>query len=120
MHELAIAQSLLDIVRDHVPDGQASLVRRVTVRVGPLAGVVPDSLAFCFEAIIRETPFEPACLEVETVPIRAECRGCSHRFEALEPVFVCPSCGCSGVRMLSGFELELRTIELADGSGETA
>jgi hydrogenase nickel incorporation protein HypA/HybF len=118
MHELAIARSLLDIVRDQVPAGQASRVRRVSVQVGPLAGVVPDSLIFCFEAIIRETPFEPARLEVEQVPIRARCRGCSHAFESPEPAFTCPACGRGGVEVLSGAELQLCEIELADDPEE--
>ena len=44
MHELAIAQAILALVQRHVSDDQASLVRAVRVRIGDLAGVVPDSL----------------------------------------------------------------------------
>ena len=53
MHELGVAQEILDIVRRYVPDTEAARVRDVRVRVGELAGVVADSLEFCFSASWR-------------------------------------------------------------------
>jgi hydrogenase nickel incorporation protein HypA/HybF len=70
MHELGLAESILDIVRDHVPPGREAAVRRVRVRIGEFAGVLPDSLAFCFGAITAGTPFVDASLEIERVPGR--------------------------------------------------
>jgi hydrogenase nickel incorporation protein HypA/HybF len=46
MHELAITQSVVDTVIERT--GRAP-VASVRVRVGRLAGVVPDAMAFCFE-----------------------------------------------------------------------
>ena len=68
MHELGVAQSILDLVREHVPDGQAGAVRAVTVRVGDLAGVVAESLDFCFGAIVMGTPYNGAFLKIEHTP----------------------------------------------------
>jgi hydrogenase nickel incorporation protein HypA/HybF len=58
MHELSIAQGILDIVREHVPEGQSAGVRTIEVRVGRMSGVVPESLEFCFEALVLDSPFQ--------------------------------------------------------------
>jgi hydrogenase nickel incorporation protein HypA/HybF len=68
MHEMGIAESVLDIVRQYVPEARGRLVRRVTVRVGEFAGVQVDSLRFCFEAIVAGSPYQAASLEIERVP----------------------------------------------------
>ncbi len=68
MHEMGIAESVLDIVRQYVPEARGPLVRRVTVRVGEHAGVQVDSLRFCFEAIVAGTVYEAAWLAIERVP----------------------------------------------------
>jgi hydrogenase nickel incorporation protein HypA/HybF len=65
MHELSLANGILDIVRQYVPIERAPLVRTVRVRVGDLAGVVPDSLAWCFGAIVCDTPYERASLTID-------------------------------------------------------
>ncbi|OFW46849.1 MAG: hypothetical protein A3J29_06615 [Acidobacteria bacterium RIFCSPLOWO2_12_FULL_67_14b] len=67
MHELSLAAGILDIVRQHVQVSQAGRVRAVRVRVGEAAGVVPDSLDFCFDAIVIDTPFAAAFLEIDHV-----------------------------------------------------
>ncbi len=67
MHELGLANSILDIVRQVVPAERAWAVRSVRVRVGDLAGVVPDSLAWCFSAIVSDTPFDKAALTIDHV-----------------------------------------------------
>ena len=67
MHELSVANSILDIVCRHVPAAQGPLVRAVRVCVGDGAGVLPDSLEFCFEAIVAATPYASARLAVDRV-----------------------------------------------------
>jgi hydrogenase nickel incorporation protein HypA/HybF len=68
MHEMGIAESVLEIVRQYVPEPNGQLVRRVSVRVGEFAGVQVDSLRFCFEAIVAGTPYQAASLAIEQVP----------------------------------------------------
>ncbi|HKW02515.1 MAG TPA: hydrogenase maturation nickel metallochaperone HypA [Vicinamibacterales bacterium] len=67
MHELSLANSIFDIVRQYVPVDRAPLVRSVRVRVGELAGVEPDSLAWCFSAVTSETPYDRASLAIDRV-----------------------------------------------------
>ena len=55
MHELAITQSVVDMVRDRTADRRVSTVR---VQVGRLSGVVPDAMLFCYELVTAGTPLE--------------------------------------------------------------
>jgi hydrogenase nickel incorporation protein HypA/HybF len=65
MHELALAQGVLDVVLD-VADGRE--VRTVRVRAGESLAVTVDSLQFCFEMVAQDTQAAAAKLEVDMVP----------------------------------------------------
>jgi hydrogenase nickel incorporation protein HypA/HybF len=67
MHELGVAASILDIVRAHVPAGQAGAVREVRVRIGDRAGILIESLEFCFGVAVAGTPYASAALVVDRV-----------------------------------------------------
>ena len=77
MHELSIAQSVVDIVRQHLPAGAPVKVRSVTMHLGEVSGIVADSLDFCFTAIIAGTPLEGATLVMQMIPLKGRCRSCS-------------------------------------------
>ncbi|MEJ2111342.1 MAG: hydrogenase maturation nickel metallochaperone HypA [Acidobacteriota bacterium] len=114
MHELGIARNILDIVKQHVPDDKSASVRRIRVRVGQLSGVVPDSLEFCFSALLSEAGMKGAGLVMESVPTISRCRECGNRFEVENFVFSCPACEGVNLELVSGKELEIVDIELAD------
>jgi hydrogenase nickel incorporation protein HypA/HybF len=118
MHELGIAQNILQIVQQSVPENQAADVRLIRIRVGQLSGVVPDSLDFCFSAIANDTKLQGAKLEIEQVPITSECKDCRRRFRISEMDFSCPACKSSNLELVSGRELEIIEIELADQDDE--
>jgi len=118
MHELGIAQNILQIIQQSVPADQAEDVRSVRMRVGQLSGVVPDSLSFCFAAIVNDTAMRQASLEIEQVPVTSECRDCKHRFALEEWAFTCPSCKSTNLELISGRELEVVEIELVDERGD--
>jgi hydrogenase nickel incorporation protein HypA/HybF len=65
MHELSVAAGIFDIVQQHVAASQGSLVRTVRVRIGEAAAVLPESLEFCFGAIVMGTPYGHASLAIE-------------------------------------------------------
>ena len=118
MHELGIAQNIFQIVRQSVPADQAADVRSVRMRVGQLSGVVPDSLSFCFTVIVSDTAMRQASLEIEQVPVVSQCRDCKRHFGMDEWGFSCPSCKSTNLELISGRELEVVEIELADKCGE--
>ena len=62
MHELAITQSVVDAVTERTGKAPVASVR---LRIGRLAGVVPDAVRFCFELVTAGTPLEGGALHVE-------------------------------------------------------
>ena len=112
MHELGVAEGVLDIVRAHVPPGRARDVRAVRVRIGDWSGVLADSLEFCFGAIVAGTPFASAALDLERVPALGRCSTCGHEFELDRPGAGCPMCLSALVSMSGGRELQVVSVEL--------
>ena len=114
MHELSIAQNIVEIVRQYVAADALTGVRSVRLRVGRLSGVVPDSLEFSFSAIVAGTPLESSRLDIEHVPTRCRCVACTKDFEASDFVFLCPVCGGADVEVISGSDLQVVDIELEE------
>jgi hydrogenase nickel incorporation protein HypA/HybF len=112
MHELGIAENILDIVLRSVPDGKASAVGNIRLRVGPFAGVVADSLKFCFDVISVDAGMTNAALQIEQTPLAASCRDCENKSVVKNFVFLCPSCGGGNLEIISGKELEIIDIEI--------
>ena len=118
MHELSLAQSILSIVKDHVPPERMGAVRSVRVDIGRLSGVVADSLDFCFTALVAETPLQQSRLELNNIPLRLACADCRETFESEGDVFCCPSCDGSRTTVVSGMELRVTEIELVEEAEE--
>ena len=65
MHEVGIAASVIDAVRQQVAQNPGKRATAVGVRIGALAGVDAESLHFGFDAIVRDSDVEPLRLEIE-------------------------------------------------------
>jgi hydrogenase nickel incorporation protein HypA/HybF len=111
MHELSIAQSLLNIVLEEAAAHGVERVRRVVVKVGGFTNVVPESLRFCFDLIKEGTAAATAELELIPVPMAGQCRDCGAELDMAEPVFNCPQCGSGAVELTQGRELFIEYIE---------
>ncbi len=117
MHELAIAQNVLDVVLD---EGHRHRLKRVTsirIQVGALAAVVPEALSFCFEMTSQNTIAAGARLDIETTPVVARCLQCLETFSVENHVFLCPNCHQPAMDLVSGRELLVASIE--GETGET-
>jgi len=114
MHELGIAESIFDLVRQHVPEPQAAAVRDVRVRVGEDSGVLAESLEFCFAAIVAGTPWASARLAIERVAPASRCSGCGLEFPSTVPGARCPDCGSLEVWLVAGRDLQVVDLELDD------
>lgn len=82
MHELSIAEAILDAVRSEAEKRPGAHIAKVAVRVGALSGVEPDALSFGFECLVRGTNLEPLALVIEPVPRRQRCPACDLIFDA--------------------------------------
>jgi hydrogenase nickel incorporation protein HypA/HybF len=116
VHEMGIANSVLEAVRVEslrFPDGH---IYKVGVRIGELAGVAPDALRFSFEALLRGSELEPLTLEIDYCPRRYQCRACAHEYPATISDLACPRCGAVESLFLGGDELELSYLEVENGA----
>ena len=110
MHEFSIASAVVDTAVRHAGGRRVTVV---SVRCGRLRQVVPASLAFAFGVLSRDTLCDGAVLEQEIVPARLRCADCAREWEIDLPAFRCPTCGTGAVDVVSGEELEVDTIEVA-------
>ena len=65
MHEMSIADSILDAVRSESSRHGGAHVTKVGLLLGELAGVDRESLSFCFDALVQGTELEPLELDIE-------------------------------------------------------
>jgi hydrogenase nickel incorporation protein HypA/HybF len=115
VHELGIAMQIIEIVESALPaDVKNVRVERVNLKIGKLSSVVPDSLRFCFDIAIRDTPLAGAELVIEEIPVKARCNVCHNEWAISETVFSCPKCDHGDIHILSGQELNIESIEIAD------
>jgi hydrogenase nickel incorporation protein HypA/HybF len=112
MHELSIAQSIVDIVGQYVQLAEQERVRKIAVRIGAMAGVVPDSLQFCFSAVVHNTPLESAVMEIEHTPFTVTCHACGRATESEPGLALCPACGSVDTEITSGTELQVVSIDV--------
>ncbi|MBI4766388.1 MAG: hydrogenase maturation nickel metallochaperone HypA [Deltaproteobacteria bacterium] len=111
MHELSLAQSLLDIVEQELARHGATRAKVIRLDVGEFTAVVPESLSFCFEVITKDTPLEGVRLEMNPVPLTGRCRGCGKEFRIQDYNFACPRCAAMDIETIAGKELLIREIE---------
>jgi hydrogenase nickel incorporation protein HypA/HybF len=113
MHELAIAQSIVDVVEQRASECRATHVKGVRLQIGEASGIFLDSLTFSFEMLTGLSPLlEGARLLIETVPHRAHCRHCGQEFAIEQFVPRCPLCAEWSAEILSGTELHILEMEI--------
>jgi hydrogenase nickel incorporation protein HypA/HybF len=111
MHELSIAEAIVDVATRHAAGRR---VTKVEVRVGHLRQVVPDALDFAFALVTRGTALDGAELAMTTVPAAGRCRDCGA--ESVMPDFplCCARCGGLDMEVRAGQELLVEALVLED------
>ncbi len=115
MHEMGIALQIVEITIASLPaDLGEARVARVNLKSGKLAAVVPESLRFCFDVAVKDTPLAGANLAIEEIPVVARCKDCNAQWTIDEPVFICKTCESGSLEILSGRELDIESIEVVE------
>jgi len=111
MHEMSIAEGVLDIAEDYRLREGAKRIVEVRLLLGEMAGVETESLSFCWEALIKGTAAEGAKLVYHHVPLVGRCTACGleQRIEGYR--FRCNACG-EPLQTVSGRELQVESLEL--------
>ena len=115
MHEMGIALQIIEIATESIPaDAGEVRVERINLKIGKLAAVVPDSLKFCFNVAVKETPLEGAKLVIHELPVTARCKDCDLQWTLTSPAFTCENCSSGSLEILSGRELDIESIEISE------
>jgi hydrogenase nickel incorporation protein HypA/HybF len=116
MHEMGIASSVLDAVRVEARRFPNGHIYKIGLRIGELAGVDPEAVSFCFDALVRGSDLEPLAIEIEWRERRHVCTACEQSFAALNESSACPACGSAEATFSGGDELEIAYLEVEDGA----
>ena len=112
MHELAITQSMLDIVLEQAAKSDAKKVGMVNLIIGELSGFVEESVKFYFDLLAKDTIAAGAILNFKPVSPQARCRNCHNLFGLREFDWSCPQCGGSDIEITAGKELFVESIDI--------
>jgi hydrogenase nickel incorporation protein HypA/HybF len=120
MHEMTIANALVDQVCDYASSVGATRVAEINIRMGVLSGIA-RSLYFCFPAAARNSLCEQAILHVDEVPLTVMCTHCDAvKTPAALYNFRCPDCGRPTPKVLTGREMQLVSLEFVPPDQQVA
>lgn len=110
MHEVALAQGIVDIVTEQAKTGGFTRATVVHVELGALSNVLADALVFGFESAARGTAAEGARLEFAHKPGTGWCMDCATDIEVSARVALCPK--CQGTKWVVTGGEQMRVLEL--------
>jgi hydrogenase nickel incorporation protein HypA/HybF len=111
VHELGVANEILDIALAEADRHAAKRVTSILLRVGVLRAIEPEHLSFLFSHLAHGTSADGARLEIREEPVRVECPACGV-LEARSVPWECPRCRGGGVAATGGDSLEIVSLEI--------
>jgi hydrogenase nickel incorporation protein HypA/HybF len=114
MHEMSIAASVLDAVRQEAERRPKSRPLRVGMRIGEWSGVDTESLRFCFEALVADSDLAGLQLDLDYRQRRNRCERCGAEFAVSGYEIGCPQCQSNNTKAVSGTELDVAYLEFED------
>ncbi len=112
MHEMSIAINIVDIAVDTALKSDAKKINEIVVDIGRLAGIIPESLLFCYDSACKDTIAEGSQLKLNIIQAKAVCDSCGFEFDADSPVPLCPKCDDFVLRVNGGRELKIKSINV--------
>jgi len=112
MHEMSIAESVLQIIEDKARSDGYARVMTVWLEIGQLAGVESESLRFCFDSVARDSIAEDARLEIIETAGQGWCMECACNVAVKDRYDPCPNCGCLQIEVTGGEEMRVKELEV--------
>jgi hydrogenase nickel incorporation protein HypA/HybF len=112
VHELSVTESILNIATEAAKRENARKVTDIYLVLGKFSSIVDDSVQFYWDAISMQTICEGAQLHFERIPARLTCLDCTTTYTLTDELIPCPECGSSRVKVLSGDEFRVDSIEI--------
>lgn len=112
MHEMSLAESVLQIVEEQAQKEGFARVKAVWLEIGALSGVEPEAMRFCFDAVTRGSVADGAALEILRTSGSGWCMQCSETVAIEERYSACPRCGGYQVQPTGGTEMRIKEMEV--------
>lgn len=112
MHEMSLAEGVLQLVEETARREGARRVKTVVLEIGRLSSVEPEAIRFCFEAVTHGTLAAGAALEIIDTPGTGWCLPCGESVPMSEHLGACPKCGSHQVQPTGGTEMKVKEIEI--------
>lgn len=112
MHEMSLAEGVLQLVEDTARRESARRVKLVVLEIGRLSSVEPEAIRFCFEAVTHGGIAQGAALEIIDVAGAGWCLPCAETVALGELYGACPKCGSHQVQPTGGTEMRVKEIEI--------
>jgi len=112
MHELSVTESILDIATTHAKKAEAKKVSDINIVIGQLSTIVDDSVQFYWDIISKDTICDSSLLHFERRDAVFLCQDCNKEFTPGHEIKPCPNCGSINLKILSGEEFYLDSIEI--------
>jgi hydrogenase nickel incorporation protein HypA/HybF len=114
MHELSIAQSIIQIVEKTLPPDFSKKISLVNLSIGTLSGIEIDALTFAFSVIKKDTLLSNSEMAIEIIKGFAKCKNCYTDFELIAYGNPCPQCGSYSMDIVRGKEMKVTNIIVDD------
>lgn len=114
MHELSVCLSLLGELERIAAERAAGRITRIELAIGPLSGVEPALLRHAWPLAAAGTRAEDAELVIDEAEVVVECTRCGAESKVPPNRLLCASCGDFRTRIVSGDDMLLRRVELAN------
>lgn len=112
MHEMSIAEGILDIALDYAKKNEARRITEVGLIIGEMSGVVTESLDLSWRMLVKGTIAEGAQLVIKNTPLVGRCTKCGKTFHIEHYNFWCPECKDGVLQLESGRELKVEYLEV--------
>ena len=112
MHELSVAESILEIALRNGEQAKAGKITDLYLVIGQLSSIVDDSIQFYWDIIAKGTLAEGAQLHFQRIQTHLKCDNCAIEFVPEDGDFACPECNSYKVEIVSGDEFYFEAIEV--------
>lgn len=117
MHELSMAQGIINAVIESAESNDATEVNEVVIEIGRLAMINPEQLKFMIDVLVENTILEDAKIEINEIPVEIDCPQCNYNGLAelddsdhYAPIIECPKCENKQINILNGKDCIVKNI----------
>ena len=110
MHELGIMINVVNSIEKIAAENGVTRVETMVLQVGELSPVVPHYLEAVYPAAVDGTLLQDTKLEIEVIAANALCMHCGTEFNLMANKKMCPDCGNSEWKLVSGTEFLIKEI----------